>query len=219
MSDALLDRWADELNEALVLDLRPQRVDLIAAAASTTAMSVVAGLAAPTLTIAQGASLATGEMGLAGLSTLAKVGVTTIALVIGTGVAAVTGTLPDPVQSWIADVVEEIGITLPTPDEPTPTIPADGIPLPDLPLDGEQFPIPDLLLDGDHSPIPHLPDEDALGSGPPFDASIPVPDLVSDALAEPPTLSSDDKVDAPVPDPTLPAVTLPPDSVAPPRIP
>jgi hypothetical protein len=218
MSDALLDLWADELSEALIRDLPPQTVELIAAAASTSAMSAVTGLAAPTLTIAQ-AGLATGGTGLAGLSTLAKVGVTTVAIVVGTGVAAVTGTLPDPVQSWIADVMEEIGISLPTPDESTPTIPVDRIPLPGLPLDGTQFPIPELPLDGDHIPIPDLPYEDASGSGLPLDASNPVPDLLPDGLAEPPTVPSDDKVDASAPDPTLPAVPPPPDSVAPPSAP
>jgi hypothetical protein len=216
MSDALLDLWADELSEALIRDLPPQTVELIAAAASTSAMSAVTGLAAPTLTIAQ-AGLATGGTGLAGLSTLAKVGVTTVAIVVGTGVAAVTGTLPDPVQSWIADVVEEIGISLPTPDEPAPTIPVDRVPLPDLPLDGGQN--TDLPLDEDHIPIPDLPYEDAPGSGLPLDASNPVPDLIPDPLTEPPTVSSDDKVDASAPDPTLPAVPPPPDSVAPPSAP
>jgi len=219
MSDTLLDLWADELNEALILDLPPQTVDLIAAAASASAMSVATGLAAPSLSIATGAGLATGATGLAGLSTLAKVGVTTVAIVVGTGVAAVTGTLPDPVQSWIADVVEEIGISLPTPDEPTPTIPVDRVPLPALPLDGEKFPIIDLPLDRDHIPIPDLPVGETSGSGLPFDAPTPVPDLLPDGLAEPPPLPSDDKVDASVPDPTLPAVTLPRDSVAPPSVP
>jgi len=208
MSDALLDRWADDLNEALVHDLSPQTVDLIAGAASASATSVVTGAAAPTLTIAKGAGLATGGTGLAGLSTIAKVGVTTLAVMVGTGVAAVTGTLPDPVQSWIAGVVEEIGISLPTPDEPTLlTIPIDKVPLPDLPLDGDPIPIPD------------LPIEETPGSKLPFDAPIPVPDLTPGGVAPTPALPSDDKADAPVPDLTVPTVTLPPDSVTPPSLP
>jgi hypothetical protein len=208
MSDALLDRWADDLNEALVHDLSAQTVDLIAGAASASATSVVTGAAAPTLTIAKGAGLATGGTGLAGLSTIAKVGVITLAVMVGTGVAAVTGTLPDPVQSWIAGVVEEIGISLPTPDEPTLlTIPIDKVPLPDLPLDGDPIPIPD------------LPIEETPGSRLPFDAPIPVPDLTPGGAAPTPALPSDDQADAPVPDLTVPTVTLPPDSVTPPSLP
>lgn len=157
MSDALLDLWADELNEALVRDLSPETVELIAAAASTSATSFISGMAAPTLTIAKGAGLATGGTGIAGLSTLAKVGVTTLALVAGTGVAAVTGALPDPVQTWIAGVVEEIGIDLPTPDEPTiPEVPVDQIPLPDLPLDVDDIPIPDLPSDDADASVPDV---------------------------------------------------------------
>ena len=208
MSDALLDRWADDLNEALVHDLSPHTVDLIAVAASASATSVVTGAAAPTLTVAKSAGLATGGTGLAGLSTMAKVGVVALAVTAGTGVAAVTGTLPDPVQSWIAGVVEEIGISLPTPDEPTfPKIPGDLVPLPDLPLDGDPILIPD------------LPIEETPGSKLPFDAPIPVPDLPPGGVAPTPTLPSDESVNAPVPDLTVPTVTLPQDSVPPPSLP
>jgi hypothetical protein len=208
MSDALLDRWADDLNEALVHDLSPEAVDLIARAASASATSVVTGAVAPALTVAKGVGLATGGTGLAGLSTMAKVGVMTLAVTAGTGVGAVTGTLPDPVQSWIAGVVEEIGISLPTPDAPTlPTIPGDEVPLPDLPLDGDPVPIPD------------LPIEETPGSKLPFDAPIPVPDLSPGRVAPTPALPSDERVDAPVPDLTVPTVTLPQDSVTPPSLP
>jgi hypothetical protein len=217
MSEVLLDLWADELIEALVDDLAPQTVEQIAAAASASATGFLTGAAAPTLTTVKGAGLATAGSGLAGLSTMAKVGVTALAMLVGTGVVAVTGTLPDPVQSWIAGVAEEIGISLPTPHEPT--IPGVRVPLPDLPLDGGRFPIPDLPLERDHIPILDPPVEETPGSGLPFDTSIPVPDPLRDGLTKPPTLLSDDQVDASVPNPILPTVTLPRDPVAPPNLP
>jgi hypothetical protein len=220
MSEVLLDLWADELIEALVDDLAPQTVEQIAAAASASATGFLTGAAAPTLTTVKGAGLATAGSGLAGLSTMAKVGVTALAMLVGTGVVAVTGTLPDPVQSWIAGVAEEIGISLPTPDEPTlPAIPGDRVPLPDLPLGGGRFPTPDLSLEGDHIFILDPPVEELAGSDLPFDTSIPIPDPLRDGLTEPPTLSSDDEVDASVPNPTPPTVSLPQDPVTPPNLP
>jgi hypothetical protein len=208
MSDALLDRWADDLKEELVHDLSPQAVDLVARAASVSATTVVTGTLTPALTIVRGAGLATGGTGLAGLSTMAKVGVITLAVTVGTGMGAVTGKLPDPIQSWIAGVVEEIGIGLPTPDDPAlPTIPGDEVPVPDLPLDGDPIPIPDLPID--EKPGLELP----------FEAPMPVPDLPPGGMAPTPALPSDDRVDAPVSDLTVPTVTLPQDLVTPPSLP
>jgi hypothetical protein len=208
MSDALLDRWADDLRQELVHDLSPQAADLIAGAASVGATTVVTGAFTPALTVAKGAGLATGGTGLAGLSTMAKLGVIALAVTAGTSVAAMTGTLPDPVQSWIAGVAEEIGIGLPTPDAPAlPTISGDDVPLPDLPVDGDPIPIPDL-------PIEMTPDSEL-----PFETSIPVPDMPPGEVAPTPALPSDGKLDPPELDLTVPTVTLPQDLVTPPVLP
>ena len=75
--------------------------------------------------------------GAAAAHTVTKV-IAAVALIttIGGGIAAVTGSLPDPIQSWFADLVDGIGIELPRPPADLPdvsvTLPAD-VTLPTLP--------------------------------------------------------------------------------------
>lgn len=108
--------WSRDLAGETVAPLAAAETGAIAAAA-------VASLGAAGGAVAAGA-VAT--------HTLAKViAAATLVTTIGGGVAAVTGNLPDPIQSFVADLVDGIGIDLPRPvvDLPDVTVPS----LPALP--------------------------------------------------------------------------------------
>ncbi len=123
--------WNRRIDERGGIGMNEQ--DLIAAWSRDLAGEVVAPLAAAeTGTITAAAVASVGVAGGAVVAatvathTVAKV-IAAAALVttIGGGVAAVTGTLPDPIQSFVADLVDGLGIDLPRPvvDLPEVTIP------------------------------------------------------------------------------------------------
>ena len=133
--DAVVEAWEEDLRAALVTP--PDHVRDIAAAA---AAAVPAGAATGAVTTAMSAGAA------AGLSVGAKIAAAA-ALVVALGGAAAAGVLPDPVQRWLADLVDGVGIELPRP----PSIdPGD----PDLPIDVELPLVDELPADG---PIDVLP--------------------------------------------------------------
>lgn len=115
------EQWADEVAGDLVQPLDPDQVQAIArAAASATAATSVA---------AAGALGAAATGGAAGVSVTAKV-VAAVALTVSLGAgAAVLGVLPDPIQSWVADLADGIGIDLPRPDD---AIDLPGVTVPDV---------------------------------------------------------------------------------------
>jgi hypothetical protein len=95
------------------------------------------------------AAAAAGAARVAGISTTAVVaghvaakvvGAVMLAATIAGVAAAVTGVLPDPIQSWVADLVDGIGIHLPRPDEIVPSIPTT-LPVPDVSLPGISVPV------------------------------------------------------------------------------
>jgi hypothetical protein len=144
MSQRIMDLWVDDLSYALVDHLTPETVASVAAEASSVAAGIAMGSSISTLATASGTGITGGGATVAGLSTAAKVSVATVAVAVGAGIAAVSGTLPEPLQTWVADVVETIGIDLPSPADPAlPTVPIEEISIPDAPV-GE---LPDAPLD------------------------------------------------------------------------
>ncbi len=113
--------WVDDLAAEVVTPLETGR----AAAIAATALGASAGGA--------GAAVVATHV-------VAKViAATALTLTVGGAAAAVAGILPDPIQSFVADLVDGIGIDLPRPDQVLPdistTIPAVTIPeIPELPL-------------------------------------------------------------------------------------
>jgi len=64
-----------------------------------------------------------------------------ITATLATGAAAATGILPDPIQSWVADLVDGIGIHLPRPEDVIPTLPTTVPDLGTLPLPSVTVPV------------------------------------------------------------------------------
>ncbi len=113
-----IDEWAERLRSEVVTPVADEAVSGIAAAAAATTAAGVAGAGAAAAVAAH---------------TAAKVAAAVVlSAVLAGGAAAATGILPDPIQSWIADVVEHVGIHLPRPDlgrlpdVPIPTVPDVG---------------------------------------------------------------------------------------------
>lgn len=130
--------------------------------AEASAIAASSAAAAESTAAAAAGTAATGGAAAAGMATLAKVAAAvTLAAVLGGGAAAITGILPDPLQSWVADAVSRVGITLPDPDGPEVTVPT----VPDLPAITVPEP-PDL-----DTPGLTLPDAD----GDPVDPFDPLP--------------------------------------------
>ncbi len=87
-----------------------------AAAATTSAAAATTSAAAATTS----AAAATGGGLLLGAKLAAAAGA---AAVLTSGAVAATGTLPDPAQTFVADVAETVSIELPRPDGPPPGVP------------------------------------------------------------------------------------------------
>ncbi len=128
-----IDSWSQHLTREVVAPLAADRTAAIAAAALSSG-AVAAGAGGATVAAAAAAS-----------HTVAKVVVAVaLATAIGGGIAAVTGTLPDPIQSWIADLADAIGIDLPHPEDLLPGLPTT---VPDLPeITVPQVTLPEVTL-------------------------------------------------------------------------
>ena len=123
--------WAAALAADLLGPLPAARASALAQAAAGTAASIAPGA------VTAGA--------VAGLPVAAKVGAAVLAAaLVGGGVAAVTGNLPDPVQTWVADLAERIGISLPHPDGGL--VPPLDVVVPDVPLDSFDLEVPQVTL-------------------------------------------------------------------------
>ena len=116
--------WRRQLAAEVVTPLEPGRA---------------AGIAAAAATAASGAAVATGVTAVAVAKVAAAVAATITAATL---IAAAAGILPDPIQNWVADMVDGIGISLPRPDElisttvptlPTVTVPEITLPVVTLP--------------------------------------------------------------------------------------
>ena len=133
--DPVLGAWEKDLRDGLVTASAPDHVRQVAAAAAA---------AVPAGAIATGAAAAGTVVGVAssGMSLGAKVALVG-ALVAALGGAAAAGVLPDPIQRWIADVVDDIGIEIPRPPSILPDAPEIPVDV-DLPLIDE-IPVDDTL--------------------------------------------------------------------------
>ena len=120
-----LRTWSADLVAEVVTPLESPQATRIAAAAA--AAVTTAGLGA-------GAVVA----GHVAAKVIAAVAITAT---LATGVAAATGILPDPIQSWVADLVDGIGIPLPRPEDVIPTLPTTVPDLGTLPLPGVTVPV------------------------------------------------------------------------------
>jgi hypothetical protein len=122
-----LQTWSADLVAEVVTPLESPQAAGIAAAAAAAAAATTAGIGA-------GAVVAGGVA--------AKViAAVVITATLATGIAAATGTLPDPLQSWVADLVDGIGIQLPRPEDVIPTISTTIPDLDTLPPPGITVPV------------------------------------------------------------------------------
>lgn len=130
-----VDEWSEELRATVVERFSDDQVAQIVDAASEAAASGVgAGGAAAAGTAASGAATA-GATGVS-VATVAKIGAGILATALAGGaIAGITGNLPDPIQSWLSDVADGIGIDLPHPDDPVdlPDLDAPSVTVPTLP--------------------------------------------------------------------------------------
>jgi hypothetical protein len=112
----------------------------------------------------------------AGVSSIAKVAAAVVlAVSVGGGAAAVTGNLPDPAQTWIADVADRIGVDLPRPVDSAVTV-----------LDPVLDPILDPVLDPVLDPrrtIHVFPTAPQPGDTPPVSSPAEIGGLVPDATS------------------------------------
>ena len=120
-----LRTWSADLVAEVVTPLESPQATRIAAAAA--AALTTAGIGA-------GAVVA----GHVAAKVIAAVAITAT---LATGVAAAAGILPDPIQSWVADLVDGIGIHLPRPEDVIPTLPTTVPDLGTLPLPGVTVPV------------------------------------------------------------------------------
>ncbi|MCB2223221.1 MAG: hypothetical protein KQH83_03510 [Actinobacteria bacterium] len=116
--------WAQDLEAELVTDLTESDVASLAAAAS----AVTAAGAAAATAAGAGAAAAT-----AGISVGKAVAAVALAATIATGIGAAAGVLPDPIQTWIADLAGKVGVDLPRPREVVEIVPPPEVTLPELP--------------------------------------------------------------------------------------
>ena len=110
----LPEDWRRQLAGEVVTPLEPGRAAAVAAAAATAAGGA--------------AAVATGVTAVVVAKVAAAVAVTVTAASL---IAAAAGILPDPMQTWVADLVDGIGINLPRPDELIPDLPTT---IPDVTL-------------------------------------------------------------------------------------
>lgn len=120
-----LRTWSADLVAEVVTPLESPQATRIAAAAAA---------AVTTAGIGAGAVVA----GHVAAKVIAAVAITAT---LATGVAAATGILPDPIQSWVADLVDGIGIHLPRPEDVIPTLPTTVPDLGTLPLPSVTVPV------------------------------------------------------------------------------
>ncbi len=96
--------------------------------------------------IATAAAAAAGAGGIAAAATLTAATATKVTaavlvtVTVGGAIAAAAGILPDPIQSWVADLVDGIGISLPRPDEVVTTVPVPVITVPEITLPSVPLP-------------------------------------------------------------------------------
>lgn len=121
-----LEAWAEDLRAASIPALSPERVVSVAEAAT----SAVAGgvVAAGTAAVAVAATPVTAKV----------VTATVLAAVLAAGTAAATGVLPGPIQRWVADIADRVGIHLPTPGDESPELP--GVTIPGITVPGVTVP-------------------------------------------------------------------------------
>lgn len=120
-----LQTWSADLVAEVVTPLESPQAARIAAAAAA---------AVTTAGIGAGAVVA----GHVAAKVIAAVAITAT---LATGVAAATGILPDPIQSWVADLVDGIGHHLPRPEDVIPTLPTTVPDLGTLPLPSVTVPV------------------------------------------------------------------------------
>ena len=120
-----LRTWSADLVAEVVTPLESPQATRIAAAAAA---------AVTTAGIGAGAVVA----GHVAAKVIAAVAITAT---LATGVAAATGILPDPIQSWVADLVDGIGIHLLRPEDVIPTLPTTVPDLGTLPLPSVTVPV------------------------------------------------------------------------------
>ncbi len=91
---------------------------------------------------------------------LGKLAVATVAVAATTGGLAATDSLPDPAQQWVSDVVENIGIDIPSPLDVELPEQADGVETPELPEEASDTAdaVVDTVFEGD-------PTDDGAGFG------------------------------------------------------
>lgn len=122
-----LASWSQDLAGEVITPLAPEGSRTIAAHAAAMAASGSAAGA-----VAVGAHLVVKLFAAAALTA-----------VVGGGLAAATGVLPDPIQRWVADLVDGVGIHLPRPEPSEVTIPDVTTPemnLPDVTVPGVTIP-------------------------------------------------------------------------------
>jgi hypothetical protein len=126
-----IDAWSRDLAREVVTPLAADHAAAIAVAVSIGGVAATGGAAGPAVTAVASHTAA---------KVVAAIALTTV---IGGGIAAVTGNLPDPIQSWVADVADTIGIDLPRPEDALPS----GIP-PTIPSEVTVPPVtlPDVTL-------------------------------------------------------------------------
>jgi RNA polymerase sigma-70 factor, ECF subfamily len=167
--------WAAALVADLVGPIDAARASVVAGAAS----SAVGTGAATAGAAAAGAAV--------GASTAAKVAAAVVlAVSVGGGTAAVTGNLPDPAQTWIADVAGWVGVDLPRPAATTlpgldPALDPTLDPALDPTLDPALDPVLDPVLDDEATTVDVLPE---LTSTVPSADDIDAEDLIDTTLLD-----------------------------------
>lgn len=185
-----LERWAEELAGDVVIPLDDAQIRSLAASAASTAAATAAGSAGA----AAGSAAATTAGATAGVSVAAKVTASVALVAVLGGVGAATGTLPDPIQRWAADIADDVGITLPSPDGLFEGIPGvdlgdvtDGVDVPDATVPGLDTTVPDAADPGEADDvIDSLPGDTTL-------PGVTVPEATVPDLED----TIDDTVDAP----------------------
>ena len=109
-----IETWATDLKAEVVAPIEASRAAAIAAGS---AAAVGVGTAAS---------------GLAAATALKVAAIATAAVLVGGAIGAVAGVLPDAIQSWVADLVDGLGISLPRPEDVLPTVPTTLPGPPDL---------------------------------------------------------------------------------------
>jgi len=186
--DDLLAAWSADLEAEVVEELSTETIAATAqsAAAATAVTTAAAGAATGAAGAGGAAAAGTG----AGLTLAKAAGAIALATAVGGGAAAVTGNLPDPIQDFVADVADRVGIDLPrSTDDVLEELP-DVVP--DIDLTPSSLPeapavtVPSTVLDPETPVVPDPPDATVPTIG--DEATIPpvenVVEHTSDAVVE-----------------------------------